>query len=1044
MVAFFLVLFYDIQVKGGDNLSDQKIISPLLDGFTLGSPISEHHGVKCCPAIKENTNKKYIVKVISVPATQAQFDALLLAGAYKDPGDAMEYFREKGENILKEAECLQNLSKLEGFLSYDGWQMEPITRRRLGYEVYLVGSYKRSLEKYMRKNAFTHLEAVNLGLDLCAALSVCRQAGFLYVDLKPSNVYVSEKKEFRIGDLGFLSLDSLRYAALPERYFSPYTPPELLDPMVSMNLTVDTYAVGMILYQLYNDGHLPFTGLTPTEELPSPCHADYELAEIIMKAIHPDPEQRWSDPKDLGKAIASYMQKNSVNNIPITPFIPLDVEPESITEASAEVSAEEIAEDNSEEPAMEEALEPESVMNTEPSEEPDAEQIPEEPAEEEQPEEEEASNPEPEEASSIPETEEVNVPVETPEEAISEEESKLAEDTAEGIAEDSAEAPEIQEEAEPDPQVSEEVAKMLSKADDIIAHEIPQETAFPVDVQLPDPFAFAREDEDEIPDDLPEDPLMEPESPEEKPEKKKKKKAKHFENQTRKKKIKKFFSGCFTVILLGCSAVGGFWYYQNVSLQTIDSMSISGTQDQITVLVDTGVEESSLTVHCIDEKGKRQSETLQGGKVVFSDLKASTQYTIQVDMAGFHKLVGKTSDVFTTEATTRISSLQAIAGPEDGSVILSFTVEGGEPDFWNIYYTADGEEEKRETITSHSTTITGLTIGKVYTITVDGGKNFGLSGETSIQYLASRLILAEDLTVTSSDGTDITVLWKTPGDVVVESWNVRCYDGFGSEEQMTVTENTAQFTGLDPASHYTVEVTAAGMTQPARIAISEDPILISDFQVDESAKTEMKITWDYSGTEPEGGWLLMYTVDGSDNQVVQCEKASAKVAPLVPGANYKFILQSADNRTVFNNLVYHQAKEAEVFKELNYVADQVTIDLLRTPEVSDWSFETVGEEDFTTTFAVGESASMVLRSTSSVYVPSNKVKVLFVFRDSYGNVLPELVTEVTHTWKDIWISGDVKTGEIDIPTLPTLPGDYKLELYFNGGAVDTLDFTITA
>ena len=235
-------------------MSDPKNISPLLDGFTLGTPFSEHHGVVCCPAIKENTNKKYIVKVISVPATQAQFDAMLLAGAYKDPGDAMEYFREIGENILQEAELLKKLSKLEGFLPYDGWQMEPISRRRLGYEIYLVGSYKRSLDKYIRKNAFTHLEAVNFGLDLCAALSICRQSGFLYVDLKPTNIYVSEKKEYRIGDLGFLSLDALRYTSLPERYFSPYTAPELTDPMNSINLTADTYAVGMILYQLYNDG----------------------------------------------------------------------------------------------------------------------------------------------------------------------------------------------------------------------------------------------------------------------------------------------------------------------------------------------------------------------------------------------------------------------------------------------------------------------------------------------------------------------------------------------------------------------------------------------------------------------------------------------------------------------------------------------------------------------------------------------------------------------------------------------------------------------
>ena len=290
-------------------MSEQNNISPLLDGFTLGAPFSEHHGVACFPAIKDLSNKKYIVKKITVPASQQQFDALLFAGAYKDPGDAMEYFRENGERILAEAELLKKLSKIEGFLSYDEWQMEPITRRRLGYEIYLVSSYKRSLEKYMRKNPFTHLEAVNLALDLCSALSVCRQSGYLYVDLKPSNIFVSEKKEYRIGDLGFLSLDALRYASLPERYFSSYTPPELLDPMESMNLTVDTYAVGMILYQLYNDGHLPFSGFAPAEPLPSPCHADYELADIILKAIHPDPEERWTDPKDMGKAIASYMQR---------------------------------------------------------------------------------------------------------------------------------------------------------------------------------------------------------------------------------------------------------------------------------------------------------------------------------------------------------------------------------------------------------------------------------------------------------------------------------------------------------------------------------------------------------------------------------------------------------------------------------------------------------------------------------------------------------------------------------------------------------------
>ena len=311
-------------------MSEPKLISPLLDGFSMGNPMSEHDGVQCCPAIKENTDKKYIVKIISIPASQVQMDALLLAGAYKDPADAMDYFQEIGEGVMKEAELLKKLSKLEGFLPYENWQMEPITRHRLGYQVYLIGSYKRSLEKHLRRSPVTHLEAVNLGLDLCSALSVCRQSGALYVDLKPSNIFVSEKKEYRIGDLGFVELDALNYTTLPNKYRSSYTPPELYDPMAPLNLTADTYAVGMILYQLYNDGQLPFKGKAPEEPLPSPINADYELAEIIMKAIHPDPEQRWNDPKEMGKALASYMQRNAVNDVPITPHTPLEINPEDV------------------------------------------------------------------------------------------------------------------------------------------------------------------------------------------------------------------------------------------------------------------------------------------------------------------------------------------------------------------------------------------------------------------------------------------------------------------------------------------------------------------------------------------------------------------------------------------------------------------------------------------------------------------------------------------------------------------------------------------
>ena len=262
-------------------MSEVKLISPLLDNFDIGDPISSHDGVCCCPAMRKGTDEKYILKVISIPASRTQLDALLLTGAYSDEQSALQYFKVLADDLNGEIQALQRLSRLEGFLPFEDSQVVPMDSD-VGYQVYLLSSYKRTLEKQFSRDPMTHLSAVNLGLDLCAALTVCRRSGFLYVDLKPSNIYVTEDREYRIGDLGFVRMDGLQYASLPNKYRSAYTAPELSDPFATINLTIDTYAVGLILYQAYNNGKLP----EPTNDgsIVPPEYADYEMAEIILKA----------------------------------------------------------------------------------------------------------------------------------------------------------------------------------------------------------------------------------------------------------------------------------------------------------------------------------------------------------------------------------------------------------------------------------------------------------------------------------------------------------------------------------------------------------------------------------------------------------------------------------------------------------------------------------------------------------------------------------------------------------------------------------------
>ena len=83
-------------------MSEPKLIQPLLDNFAIGDPISDHNGVRCCPAMDNRTDDRYIVKIVANPASQNQLDALLLSGAFESPEKANSYFKEMADAVVAE------------------------------------------------------------------------------------------------------------------------------------------------------------------------------------------------------------------------------------------------------------------------------------------------------------------------------------------------------------------------------------------------------------------------------------------------------------------------------------------------------------------------------------------------------------------------------------------------------------------------------------------------------------------------------------------------------------------------------------------------------------------------------------------------------------------------------------------------------------------------------------------------------------------------------------------------------------------------------
>ncbi len=974
-------------------MSDPKRISPMLDGFVMGGPMSDHDGVRCCPAMRENSDHKYIVKVISIPASQTQLDALLLTGAYKDPAAALDYFKSLSDDVVEEAEILQKLSKLEGFLPYDRWQVVPMENNELGYQVYLLSSYKQSLEKFMRRNPMTHLAAVNLGLDMCAALAICRNAGYLYVDLKPANIFVSEDKEYRLGDLGFVKLSGLKYASLPSKYRSAYTAPELEDAMAPLNETMDTYAAGMILYQIYNNGVLPTEPNTPGNPLPAPLNADYEIAEIIMKACAPDPRDRWENPMAMGQALVSYMQRNTVNDVPLGPPI-ADVAQEVIPQA------EEAPAEAAEQPHEELAFMQTMVTDETAPEEDDAEALPQDV------------------------TEEVTSMLDQAEELISHQipDASISSETINISA--------IQDAAEPAPDAafSEEMPAVPEFSEDDSRKTMVVDTE---SVKKARPGLHIFDDADDPDDYDDEDGDADTEEPQDTPDKPRKKVS--------------FLVILLIFLLLASAAVGGLYFYRNYYLLNIDGLKVDGSNNQLTVSVDTDIDDALLTVICSDTYGNTKRLTLDNGQAVFTDLTPDTVYKIQLEISGFHKLTGPSYSSYITAAETKITELTGITGPEDGSVKLSFKVEGPEktPD-WQISYSTEGEEVKTHPFTSHETVITGLTVGKVYTFQLIPPAGLYMVGESTLEFTASKIILAEDLKITSCSDGKLTAQWATPADATVESWTVRCYADDGTAQTLTTTENTITFENIEDGKAYTVEVTAAGMAKSAPVeSIYANRITVTNIAVDSSTPEVLTVTWDFQGEAPAEGWQIMYTLDNNtDQRVVRCDSNSGTIDLRIPGSVYHITIQ-ASGTTIFCDELTYTCPDAAKFNKYELPYSKIETNLLATPSKSGWSYKDVSRKNYTTTFKAGKNVSLLLRGTVDFFIPRDVTSVLCYVKDSQGNVIVESIYTDSDTWYNLWYNSNYHYFELDLASTPQQPGEYTVYLLFNGNLAAKKSFTIT-
>ena len=161
---------------------------------------------------------------------------------------------------------------------------------------------------------FRESEVIQIGKDICTALTLCHKKNILHRDVKPENIFFNTDGDYKLGDFGISRvLDGCAdtYASTGICTYG-YCPLEQLKGKYDKR--VDIYSLGLVLYELSNRNRLPFAVSTRVTErelslrfsgvkFPEPVDAGPELAKVILKACSYKPEDRYQSAEDFLEAL---------------------------------------------------------------------------------------------------------------------------------------------------------------------------------------------------------------------------------------------------------------------------------------------------------------------------------------------------------------------------------------------------------------------------------------------------------------------------------------------------------------------------------------------------------------------------------------------------------------------------------------------------------------------------------------------------------------------------------------------------------------------
>jgi serine/threonine protein kinase len=228
------------------------------------------------------------------------------------------FLRELLKDLVDEIDLMSELRGNSNIVSLEDYKLVK-KPHGFGWDMLIRMELLESLPNRVAEAPLALPEILKMGRHICRALEICAVKNIIHRDIKPANIFISQYGEYKLGDFGIARRLEPTMSGLSKKGTYNYMAPEVFkgEPY---GASVDTYSLGLVLYQFLNRNRGPFLpdfpqSLMPRdvsnamqrrmrgERLPDLKGVSPALNALVLKACAYSKEERFASPAEMREGL---------------------------------------------------------------------------------------------------------------------------------------------------------------------------------------------------------------------------------------------------------------------------------------------------------------------------------------------------------------------------------------------------------------------------------------------------------------------------------------------------------------------------------------------------------------------------------------------------------------------------------------------------------------------------------------------------------------------------------------------------------------------